>query len=70
MAKEIIITDACNRHKFICFNLNGLEDGVLVVRSKDNVSINFGLNHHYEKCHLNIYVPSEAFNKYKISYLT
>ena len=28
--KEITITDASNRHKFICFNLNGLEDGILV----------------------------------------
>ena len=30
MAKEIIITDASNQHKFICFKLNGLEDGILV----------------------------------------
>lgn len=30
MAKEITITDASNQHKFICFNLNGLEDGVIV----------------------------------------
>jgi len=37
-----------------------VEDGVLVIRSKDDVSINFGLNHHYEKCHLNIYVPKSA----------
>lgn len=30
MSKEIIITDASNRHKFICFNLNGLKDGIIV----------------------------------------
>lgn len=30
MSKEIIITDACNQGKFICFKLNGLEDGILV----------------------------------------
>lgn len=30
MAKEITITDASNRHKFICFNLNGLKDGIIV----------------------------------------
>lgn len=30
MPKEIIITDASNRHKFICFNLNGLKDGIIV----------------------------------------
>ena len=28
--KEIIITDACNQGKFICFNLIGLKDGILV----------------------------------------
>lgn len=30
MSKEITITDASNRHKFICFNLNGLKDGIVV----------------------------------------
>lgn len=30
MPKEITITDASNRHKFICFNLNGLKDGIIV----------------------------------------
>lgn len=30
MSKEITITDASNRHKFICFNLNRLEDGIIV----------------------------------------
>lgn len=30
MSKEITITNASNRHKFICFKLNGLEDGIIV----------------------------------------
>lgn len=30
MPKEITITNASNRHKFICFNLNGLKDGIIV----------------------------------------
>lgn len=30
MSKEITITNASNRHKFICFNLNGLKDGIVV----------------------------------------
>lgn len=30
MPKEITITDASNQHKFICFNLNGLKDGIIV----------------------------------------
>lgn len=30
MPKEITITNASNQHKFICFNLNGLKDGIIV----------------------------------------
>jgi len=30
MSKEIIITDANNQHKFICFRLKDLKDGILV----------------------------------------
>ena len=29
-AKEITITNANNQHKFICFKLKGLEDGIMV----------------------------------------
>lgn len=30
MSKEITITNASNSQKYICFNLNGLEDGIVV----------------------------------------
>lgn len=30
MSKEITITNANNQEKFICFKINGLEDGIMV----------------------------------------
>ena len=30
MAESIKITNASNRHKFICFKIKGLEDGIIV----------------------------------------
>lgn len=38
MAESIKITNASNRHKFICFKIKGLEDGIIVglTPGKDN----------------------------------
>lgn len=41
MKKEITITNANNQEKFICFKINGLEDGIMVglYSNNDGLSI-------------------------------